>query len=327
MKSTPPVIVVGLPRSGSSYLAHVLSGMESWFVFDDLYPYQKAAALGINRHTNLAKNNALLKSYINALAWQLRAKIKYEKNFIIPNLNWEDTFEMEAAILKALECRASLYWHQVTEEFVMRIALTLGKQRWGYKTPQDFFHMDELADIFPEVRFIYILRSPTKVLKSFKNLPKIKTDGTQDGVSRQYHPIIYSLYWKKAYQKVQAFKEGKKAPIEIVKFEELIQNPTLVGKQLSCFLEDNIMKDVFRQEGNSSFQKKSVISLTQTEIWLCQLIVGKSLKEAGYEKQKPNPSFADLIDLISTTTTFTGYQLERFFTNKRARNSILSFIK
>ena len=35
-ETTPPVIVVGLPRSGSSYLAHVLSCLEGWFIFDDL---------------------------------------------------------------------------------------------------------------------------------------------------------------------------------------------------------------------------------------------------------------------------------------------------
>ena len=43
----PPVIVVGLPRSGSTYIAHVLSCFDDLYVFDDLYPYQFAKALNL----------------------------------------------------------------------------------------------------------------------------------------------------------------------------------------------------------------------------------------------------------------------------------------
>ncbi|WP_107666876.1 hypothetical protein [Cyanothece sp. BG0011] len=46
-QSTPPVIVVGLPRSGSSFLAHTLSTLKDWYVFDDLMIYQKVQGLDI----------------------------------------------------------------------------------------------------------------------------------------------------------------------------------------------------------------------------------------------------------------------------------------
>ena len=42
--SGQPLIIVGLPRSGTSFLAHVLSAIDDWYVFDDLYCVQKAMA-------------------------------------------------------------------------------------------------------------------------------------------------------------------------------------------------------------------------------------------------------------------------------------------
>ena len=41
-----PVIVVGMPRSGSSFLSHVLSQLPGWYVFDDLYLQDKVKEIG-----------------------------------------------------------------------------------------------------------------------------------------------------------------------------------------------------------------------------------------------------------------------------------------
>src|SRR5262245_59564545 len=41
-----PAIVVGLPRSGSTFLTHVLCQLPDWWFFNDLYFYQQARAIG-----------------------------------------------------------------------------------------------------------------------------------------------------------------------------------------------------------------------------------------------------------------------------------------
>ncbi|MEL7144447.1 MAG: hypothetical protein AAGL08_19800 [Cyanobacteria bacterium J06573_11] len=136
--STAPVIVVGLPRSGSSYLAHVLSCLDDWFIFDDLYAYQKAATFGISPDCDLSQQPELLQKFVHRLTRQLWAKIKFEENFQIPDLSLDDPFEMEAALLEALKTHPGvLTWPQVLEEWMMRLARHSGKQRWGYKTPQE----------------------------------------------------------------------------------------------------------------------------------------------------------------------------------------------
>lgn len=326
-ESTPPVIVVGLPRSGSSYMAHVLSCMQDWFVFDDLYPYQKATELGISNNTDLSAQPELLKQYVNKLTWQLRAKIKWERNFEIPNLSWDDTFEMEEALIEALTERKPLYWYHVLEEWIQRLTLHYGKKRWGYKTPQDFMHMDDLTDIFPGVKFVYIVRDPRKVLSSLKNLPKVKTDGTQDGESRQYHPYVYALYWKKAFDSVERYRQKNKAPVETIQFEELVKKPVEVAERLAAFLETTVEGNVVVEKGNSSLQQGTPRPFTATEIKICESVAGAQMQKLDYALQQPSARLGDLFDLLSTTWTFTLFQLQRMVVNKRARNSVKALLK
>lgn len=330
--STPPVIVVGLPRSGSSYLAHVLSCLDNWFIFDDLYPYQKAATLGISSSFDLSKDPECLQKFVNQLSWQLWAKIKFEENFQVPNLSLEDPFEMEAALLETFQAdtfdkTTPLTWPRVLEEWMMRLTIHGQKRRWGYKTPQDFMHMDELAQIFPGAKFIYILRDPRKMMRSFKNLPRVKTDGRQDGESRQYHPAVYALYWKNAYEKVNAFQQKGTAPVEVVKFEDLVRSPEAVAKRLANFLDTQVHGNVIADKSNSSIKNGSPKELTNTEIMLCEKIAGPAMCSAGYPLAKPTPHLFDAIDFIKTSATFTRYQIERIITDKKARTSIIAFLK
>jgi hypothetical protein len=325
--SMPPVIVVGLPRSGSSYLSHVLSCMDDWFIFDDLYPYQKAASLGLSSTVELSSRPELLEEYVSQLTWQLRAKIKFEKNFKIPNLDLDEVAVMERAILQTLHECPTLTWPQVLEEWIMRLAHHGGKCRWGYKTPQDFMHMDELTDIFPGVRFIYILRDPRKVMRSFKNLPRVKTDGKQDGESRQYHPIVYALYWKIAYDKVQDFTARNRAPVEIVKFEDLVETPVAVAERLARFLDTQVTGQVILERVNSSFRQGAACELTNTEVMICEKIAGSQMQKSGYKLFHPEPRLSDVGDLVKTSIDFLAYQLQRMVINRRARTSIIAFMK
>lgn len=326
-QSTPPVIVVGLPRSGSSYLSHVLSCMDEWFVFDDLYPYQIATGYGIPASLNLAENEHLLKKFVNRMTWQLRAKIKYENNFYFPDISLDDTYEMEERIFEALQNRETFFWSDALEEWLTRLAAYCGKHRWGYKTPQDFMHMEQLAKIFPGVKFIYILRDPRKVLQSFKSLPRVKTHGSQDGVSRQYHPFVYSLYWKKAYETTHAFIEKGQAPVEVVRFEDLVRDPVATADRLAKFLGTTVVGDVSVAQSNSSSHQGSRRELTNTEIRICEAIAGACMEKAGYKTSLPTPKIFDVFDLLDTSFTFTLYQLEQIIKDKGKRASIATFIK
>jgi hypothetical protein len=325
-QSTPPVVVVGLPRSGSSYMAHVLSSLKNWYVFDDLYPLQRAQGMGLTPSTDLSKDPDKLKAFVHDLTWQLRAKIRFEENFDAPDLTWDDTHAMEEHLIASLD-QSPLTWPMVLEEWMTRLAKFSGDERWGWKTPQDFFNMDLLVELFPGVKFIYIVRDPRKMMRSFKNLPRVKTHGSQDGESRQYHPFVYAMYWKKAYETVNAFAKRGRAPVETVRFEDLVSDPDAVASRLAEFMETTVDGPVGTSSGNSSVKSGDFRDLTATELAICNRVAGSQMAALGYDVTPAKPGLSDLGDLIKTTFTFTGYQTARVFKDSSARSSVGMFLK
>ena len=317
---TPPVIVVGLPRSGSSFLAHILSCLDDWYVFDDLYPYQKALEVGASPFLTPAQ----LTEFLSKLCWMARASIKWERNFQVPQCTLEDIERLEAAVYASFSER-EVTWQQVLEEWMMRLALINGCHRWGYKTPQDFMHLDTLAEIFPGARFVFLMRDPRKMMASMKNLQKKKKGG--DGNPHQYHPVAYSLYWKTAYNRVLAFMETGKAPVHVIKFEDLIEHPSQNAHSLAEFLGTTVSQAVEVEEPNSSFQSGQRRHFTQTECWLCEKLAGESMQAAEYKLNDRTPQLRDIPDLVRTTVLFVGYQLQRLISNKRGRLSVMSYLQ
>lgn len=315
-QSNPPVVVVGLPRSGSSFLSSVLSALDDLYVFDDLYLYQ--VVKGLNAEGVLKPEQ--LKELVEVLGWSVRARIKHEQNFLKPQCSWDDVDKMVEAVLTTFKDR-SIYWHQLLEEWLMRLALHHGKTIWGYKTPQDFMHMDMLADIFPGIRFVYIMRDPRRVMASMKYV------NSQDGDPQHYHPLAYALYWKMAYEKVQCFINSKKAPVHIVKFEELVADYNAEAKRLANFLGTTLSDQILFQGNNTSFSSNKRKDISEAEAWICEHFAGEAMKSAGYELSDSHPKIQDISDLLVTSTQFSLYQIKRIVTQKEKRSSVFNYLK
>lgn len=325
-ESVAPVIVVGLPRSGSTYLAHVLSCFDDLFVYDDLYAYQIAKSLNLSG--DLSQQQRV--DFLHKLSWSAKAKVKWKKRIyaFTPDFDWDDIDRLEAAVLQTFEGH-SLTWIQLLEEWMTRLALFQGKKRWGYKTPQDFQNMKQLSHLFPGCQFFYVMRDPKKVMASLKNLPsaKEKVKG-QDGRLEQYHPFFYALYWKMAYEAVKNFQTSHpEVDVFTVKFEQLISQPDEEAKKIAELLDSNVSKSVKVEYANSSFGKRKAVKLTDTEKWLCDTLTGKYVQEAGYELSDVGPNLSDVPDLLSTTFRFTRHQARRIISEGKARHSIASYVK
>lgn len=72
-KAQDPLIVMGLPRSGSSFLSEVISQIEGWYVFDDLYLHRKALQIGARTPLSQRDMGVLL----DFLGWQIRARLRW----------------------------------------------------------------------------------------------------------------------------------------------------------------------------------------------------------------------------------------------------------
>ena len=310
----PPVIAVGLPRSGSSFLSDIVSQLDDWYMFDDLYLYRQAKSIN-------AVDNDLTETQLDKLifflGWQIRARIKFG-TYSVPNMELDDVDKMDAALKKTFKGK-KIKWYELLEEWMLRLTHNEGCTHWGYKAPQDFMHLDLLEKIFPGVSYIYIKRDPRKMMASLKYVRD------EDGNPGQYHPIFYSMYWKNASQTM--FNHSKNHKVLQVKFEELIANPQTEAEKIATFLNTSISKDITVKKANTSFSSKKRKTLTPTELWLCEKITKSTLEDNGYTSGQGKIRIFDLFDLIYTSLRFTSYQFIRVFKQKSSLVSIMSFAR
>ena len=313
----PPTVVVGMPRSGSTFLSHVMSCLDDWYVFDDLYFYQQVRSFKINGPLTEKQLRAL----VHNLGWTVRARVRWEDNpEFKPQCTWEDVDRMCEAVLETYKGRQVL-WHDLMEEWLTRLARHHGCTRWGYKTPQDFMHMDELADVFPGIRFIFVMRDPRKMMASFKFVRR------EDGFRGQYHPVVYARYWKMAFEAYERFARGGKAPILVVRFEQLVADPDGEAERLAEFLGTTYRPRVAEHSANTSFGGGRRKTLTPTETWMCQKFAGAAMEAAEYPLERCGPRFRDLPDLMATSVRFAGFQLYRLYRWPRDAHTIATFVK
>lgn len=308
-----PVIVVGLPRSGSSFLSYVMSQIDDWYVFDDLYLFRTAKAHGVDG----ALTDEQLEKLVDFLGWQLKARIKFV-TFESPRCSLPDVERMNEALLTTFRGKAVL-WHELLEEWITRLARHHGCSHWGYKAPQDFMHLDMLRELWPGVRFIFIYRDPRRMMASMKYVHG------KDGKPGQYHPAVYARYWRMAAEAMGP--AAGSSEVHFVKFEDLIADPDREARRIARFLGSTFDGKVERSEGNTSFKAGQRRSITPTEAWICERVAGDVMRRLGYPAEEGRPRLQDLPDLLSVSLGFTARQVRRLMKDGAARQSVKFFVK
>jgi hypothetical protein len=265
-----PIIVVGMPRSGSSFLSHIMSQIEGWYVFDDLYLEDKAKEIGAT--SDITEDQ--LEKLLYFLGWQIRARLRFG-NYAIPNVS-EDEIEPLNDRLRSVFKGKNFNWKDLQKEWMVRLALRNNCQNWGYKMPKAFLSKTELDQSYVSAKYIYILRRPYDVLRSFKF---IKEDN-QDGHPGRYHPIFYALYWRLAAKTFK--KQHKISPdrVMLLTFNELTQDTKNSALRIAKFLDTKSPETIdVPKRPNTSFSKATENSeLTWVEIFIVNLLCKKEMQ-------------------------------------------------
>jgi hypothetical protein len=312
-----PLVVIGLPRSGSTYLSHVLSCIEDWFIFDDLYLLRKAVSID-------AADGALNRPKFNELndfmRWQVKARVIFEQNFLSLDLTEQQVDQLHDLIDSLFEQKV-FSWSELMGEWLTRIAYYNGSKKWGYKAPQDFMNIALIRDVYPGVKFIHLVRDPRKILSSFKYL------NGEDGSYLQYHPYVYSKYWLMAALTVNQWKQ-KGVPIKTVLFEELIKSPAVIAREVADFIGAKMKYGVPDMGANTSFSGKSSKAISSLEERLCEKITAEALTRYGYKLSSVGAvSVVDYLELLWITIRFGSFQVYRFIKEKDKRASIVLYVK
>lgn len=294
------VVVVGLPRSGSSFLSHVMSQIPDWYVFDDLYVAREARALGVTGPIDARRLDKLL----HFLGWQIRARLRFG-TYAIPNVA-EDEIEPMNDALRDVFQDSGLDWADLQEEWLVRLAERAGARNWGYKQPGAFRQIDELLTTYPEMKAVFLMRAPEKVLASYKHMPA----DSQDGDPAQYHPLAHAAYWRmaaKAWPQAQARWPGR---VMLLRFEDLVADPTKAARELASFLgtAPPVGEVTPPPRPNTSFDGGKRKGLTRLEDGLTRAITGSAREALGFAPAPAPDGPFGIGDFLRTTGTFLAFR-------------------
>jgi hypothetical protein len=279
-RSTAPVFVVGCPRSGTTYLYHVLLSAGNFAiyraesqVFHLLEPRFGDLSVAGNRRDLLA-------------AW-FKSRL-----FTSTGLKPEP---LEKRVLG--ECRnGGDFLRMVMGE----MAQQQGVQRWAECTPDHVLYLPRIKQTIPEALVIHIIRDGRDVALSMEKQGWPK----QLPWDRMNRRMAGGVYWDWMVQVGQRDGAGLGADYIEVRYEDLVSKPREALSQLSVFIDQELDYDAIQRAGigsvsrpNSSFREEGGSGAfspvgrwkkfySQEESVMFEALVGQSLQELGYESSK-----------------------------------------
>lgn len=313
---TGPLIVVGLPRSGSSLISDLFTQAGYYYVFDDLYLRRRADEIGAG-FDPLSEDQ--LDQLLFFLGWQIRARMRF-KPYSVPKMTEPEVDKFSAA-LKESYLGKWPSWPELQYEWLYRLSQLNGCKDWGYNMPGAFLETDMLMRLYPSARILFLFRSPDSILASYKFMKKGHVDGDPD----RYHPFAYALYWRKCVDAYRVAKTKMPHRVHAVCFEELISDGNAVMSDIADFFDLPEPAAVSLPPPNTSFERKRM-GITGMEAGLLKRILNGREAEFGY-KVEPRPfKFGDVWDIAWTTVKFSRFQVMKVAQQRGRLMQMLRFL-
>lgn len=114
---------------------------------------------------------------------------------------------------------------------------TANKERVVESSPTNIFMLDRLLGIFPDARFIHVVRDGREVAKDMIAFPQaIVNNGDSDEKTKDLKQLC--LYWSTMVQQITKFKMNNKLPLFNLKLEELIEYPEVTLELAFNFIDE-----------------------------------------------------------------------------------------
>jgi hypothetical protein len=208
----PPVFIVGCPRSGTSFLYHLLlsaGGFARFHTQMNVFDVLEPIFGDLNSPVNKKK---MMREWLRS------------KAFTMSGL---EAGEIEAKVMT--ECRDGSDFLRVVMDEVARAQ---GVDRWIDSTPTNIPHMPRIARDFPEAQFIHIIRDARDAALSLdkrhwsRPLPWDKKRSL----------LAAGLYWEWIVRKGRAYGATLGPRCLEVRYEELVEQPQQPLQRIGDFL-------------------------------------------------------------------------------------------
>ncbi|MBE19402.1 MAG: sulfotransferase family protein [Gammaproteobacteria bacterium] len=236
-KPSNPIFVIGLPRSGTTFLFNLLSldpNYRSPLMWEMFFPFPLLQKKSISYKLRLKKADLLI-SFQKKLIPDLDVvhpinSTDPEECLLITPYSLKSLLYSYMANIPSYEDylqqadKSSVYlWHS---RFLGVLESMEKPTNWLLKDPNHIAHLSEIKSIYPEARFINIHRDPIESIPSICSL----TEKTRRPFSQDVDKIVIGertlAYWERA------LKKGKEAKDDIdkkdylnLRFRDLVDNP------------------------------------------------------------------------------------------------------
>ncbi len=182
----------------------------------------------------------------------------------------------------------------VLESFFGALASHQSMTRWGDKTPEDVYHLDVVRQLFPDAKYVHLVRDGRDVALSV--------------FGRYFGPknaFCAARVWKDAICRIQQFaKTVDRDQILEVRYEDLLSDPATVFARLIQFLkiadDDNRLRTSIEStikgdlKESNSYKWKTGLTAKQRQIF--ERVAGHELRQYGYETDSPADDRVTIID-------------------------------
>ncbi len=274
----PPVFIVGCPRSGTSFLYHLLlsaGGFAEFHtqmnVFDVLEPIYGDLGSAHNK-------NRMMREWLQSKAFQVSGL---------------EAAEIETKVMA--ECHSASDFLRIVMEEVSR---KQGVDRWIDSTPTNVPHMLRIHTDFPDALFVHIIRDPRDVALSLdkrgwsRPLPW----------DRDKALLAAGLYWEWIVRKGRENGSHLGKQYIEVRYEQLVQEPRETLARLGSFLGDTLDYDRIQQASVGSVKKP----LTSFEE---DLRAGRFMPVGRWKEKFPREQLRRFEELIGEYMKEMGYAL------------------
>ncbi len=176
-----PLIITGLPRSGSTFFHRLLiadPGAVAPLVWQTIYPYPEPGARRDRRAQQVDRTLRRFAWFAPALrsVHPLDSRAPQECTEItaqvLQSLRFETMYDIPT--YKAwLQARGHLAAYRFHKRFLQHLQHQGQRGRWVLKCPDHVFALDALRSVYPDARVVFLHRDPLKVLPSVAQLTEI----------------------------------------------------------------------------------------------------------------------------------------------------------
>ena len=274
--STEPIFIIGTERSGSNLLRVILTAHSKIWIPHPPHFMNYFAHLKYGDLVQQKNQEKVLRDMLRLVRYHIFPWTEYQLN--------------QSQILSAVQ-HSSMFG--LTAAIYEHVLPQTQKTIWGCKSTFMIAHIPAIRTLYPDARFIFLVRDPRDVSLSSKT-----------SVFSPCHPLLSAKLWNEQQKIGLAAMNAHPESFHLLKYEELLQDHQGTLENICRFLQLELepqMFDFFRQKEASKGAQLS-------ESWKN---TGKPIKSNNHGKWRTqlNPSeISDVESQCFDTMQLFGYQ-------------------